>query len=89
MGSGFVCGKHGHVARCRDAGICSTKSPSSANLKLETTDRSQLDLCPTGWLIAAARTTNSPTADGAVGLIYNLSNGVVDLDAAAAEAFSL
>ena len=53
--------------------------------EIGTTDRSQLDLWPTDW--AAARTANSPTTDGAVGLISNLSNRVVDLDAAATEAF--
>jgi hypothetical protein len=67
----------------------STRSLSSTNLKLEPpTDRNSIFVPRTG-LIAAARTANSPTTDGAVGLIYNLSNRVADLDAAAAEAFFL
>jgi len=62
---------------------------SGTNLKLESPTDCNPAIVPRTGLIAAARTANSPTTDGAVGLIYNLSNPVVDLDAAAAEAFFL
>lgn len=67
----------------------STRSLSCTNLKLEPpTDRNSIFVTGTG-LIAAARTANSTTTDGAVGLMYNLSNRVADLDVAALKFFSL
>jgi hypothetical protein len=58
-------------------------------LEIGITDRSQLGLSSHGLAHRSDKNNKFSYDDGAVGLIYNLSGPVVDLDAAAAEAIAV
>jgi hypothetical protein len=67
-------GKHGHVARGRDAGMHFNEINFRHELEIGITDRLLLGRCPTDWAHRSDENSRFSYHGGAVGLIYNLRN---------------